>query len=328
MPRVLTPHFIANKTVLLRLDIDVPFNEINGKRVVAEDFRLKAALPSLYLCLQYAKKVIILGHVGRPEGQEVKELSVGPIVDWFNSQIPDFDFPPERLQILENLRFEKGEDEADILYAKELADLGDVYINEAFAAHHKAASTTVLPRLLPHAIGFHFDHELQTLSQVRDHPQKPLVSIIGGAKIADKLPVISTLAKVSEYVLVGGKLPHEIKVEKTELPDNVIVATMTPEGTDINNASIDKFTKIIANANQIVWSGPVGYFEHDFNTGNKALAKAVLDSKANSIIGGGDTISALEGLGVLDQFSFVSTGGGAMLEFLATGSLPTLEAMK
>lgn len=322
---------ISGKTVLLRADLDVPLGHFkdNGKdrMVVLDDFRLRTLLPTLYLCLQYAEKVIVMGHIGRPKGVE-KELSVAPIVDWFDREVPEYDFPRDRFQVLENLRFEEGEDECSEKYAKELADLGNFYVNEAFAAHHPASSTTVLPKLLPHACGFHFEHEVRVLKGIRENTyERPVVAIIGGAKIEDKLPVVSTLAKVTDHVLVGGKLPQEIDEQGITLPGNVLIAKMEEGGKDLSEESIQQFRQILKTAKQVVWSGPMGQYEKGFNKGNKALAEEIISSGAESIIGGGDTINALTLLGLIDFFSFVSVGGGAMLEYLVKGTLPTIEAL-
>lgn len=319
--RVLTPHLISDKTVMLRLDLDVSVK--NGQ--ITEDFRLRAGLPTLYLCLQYAKKVIVMGHLGRPKGED-KSLSVAPIVDWLDKEIPN-DFPDDRLQVLENLRFEAGEEACDPNYAKELASMGDFFVNEAFAAHHPSASTTVLPTLLPGAFGFHFDHEVRELTKLRTNPDRPMVMIIGGAKIEDKLGVVEEMEKLSDHVLLGGKLPSETREKNLHFSDKVIMAQMSPEGTDLSDSDLARFAQALIGAKSVVWSGPMGKFEEGFQKGNSKLAELIIESGVYSVIGGGDTISALDELGFLNQFSFVSTGGGAMLDFLSQGTLPTIEVM-
>lgn len=325
--RVLTPHFVRDKTVLLRYDFDVPLIEENGRMEIADDFRLSSGLPTLFLCLQYAKKVILMGHLGRPEGEDPK-YSVAPIVEWLDTLVPDYQFAEDELQVLENLRFEKGEDECDINYAKELASLGDCFVMEAFAAHHKAASTIMVPELIPSAAGFHFDHEVRTIRDAKLHPQKPLISVIGGAKIEDKLNAIKVLSEISDVVLVGGKLPHEIKEQGTALPGNVVVAEMNDAGLDLSHKDMADFRKYIVEAKQVIWSGPMGKFEEGQMEGSKAVAEAIIQSDAFSIVGGGDTTDFLSLEGIDDQFSFVSTGGGAMLELLTTNTLPTIEALQ
>lgn len=309
--QVVTAQFVFNKKVLLRLDLDVAIE--NGK--VIDDFRLKASLPTLDLCLQNASQVIIMGHVGRPQGFDPL-LSVAPIYDWLLEQ--DY----ENFKLLENLRFEAGESfdsaqdlrDDNIEYTKELASLGDVYVNEAFGAHHPAASTTILPTLLPHAAGLHFAKEVEKLTEVRDNPKHPLVVVIGGVKLEDKLPAIEAMRKIADHVLIGGKIASEIGLSKN----------ITEDGLDINDETISLWKLVIQNASMVVWNGPLGKTEK----GTFEIAKAVIDSGAESIVGGGDTIAILDQLDLLDKFSFVSVGGGAMLKFLSDGTLPTIEALK
>lgn len=320
--RKITAQLIRDKRVLLRLDLDVPLK--NGK--VIESFRLDAGLETLDFCLEHAKSVIVLGHLGRPNGKDPK-FSVKPVVDWFEKEFAHVKLTKGKFHILENLRFDKGEEECNLEYAKELASLGDVFINDAFASHHKASSTTVLPKLLPSAAGFRFIEEVEKLNGVRAHPKKPFVAIIGGAKLEDKLPVINVLAKNAEAVLVGGKLPAEILKEEIKVADNVLIGQMTHDGFDLRPEVIEAFAGILSHAKQVVWAGPMGKFEDGYNLGNLGLAKAIVESKAESIIGGGDTIAALSQINYLDKMSFVSTGGGAMLKFLEKGTLPTIEAL-
>ena len=191
LKHVVSPELVKNHTVLLRLDLDVPI--INGK--VQDDFRLKAGLPTLELCLEHANSVVVCGHLGRPNGREVPDLSVAPIVSWLENWYCDLELPPDRLHVLENLRFEDGEEALDLNFAKELATYGDFFVNESFAAHHPAASTTLLPTLLPCAAGLRFTYEVDILTKVRTNPKNPLVAIIGGAKIEDKYQAIIELSK-------------------------------------------------------------------------------------------------------------------------------------
>lgn len=327
--QVVTPELVKDKTVLLRLDLDVPIE--NGK--VIDDLRLMAGMDTLGLCLEHAKSVIIMGHIGRPGGKVVPELSVKPIVEWLEQGYGHIQLPVGKLHILENLRFEPGEEVCDPAFAKELANYGNFFVNEAFASHHKSASTTVLPNLIPHAAGLNFAHEVKTLLKIRNNPEKPFVAIIGGAKLEDKLPVVEVLAKVADAVLVGGKLPAEIKDKNISIPPNVLIAKMNEEGFDISKDAIEGFKKLILNAKQIVWAGPMGKYEDPkYNAGNQELAKAILASNAKIIIGGGDTLNALSEFesefAKLDDRCFISTGGGAMLKLLSEGTLPTIEALK
>lgn len=318
--QVVSPEFIQGKKVLLRLDIDVPL--IDGR--IQDDFRLRAGLPTLKLCLENASEVIVMGHIGRPLGED-KSLSVEPIYDWYKEKLGEVG---GKLKILENLRFEEGEEKGDLDYAKELAALGEVYVNEAFAAYHQAASTTVLPTLLPHFAGLQFVREVGKLREVRENPKKPLVAIIGGAKVEDKLPVVEAMAKIADYVLVGGKIAGEVSRVKSLESGNVLVGELNEEETDITKKAAEEWKPIISKAKMIVWNGPMGKVEEPRNFMTHEVANLVIQSNAETILGGGDTITYLGKLGLLERFSFVSTGGGAMLKFLIEGTLPTIEALK
>lgn len=323
------------------MDLDVPLGESSGKKlVVLDDYRLRVVLPTIRMCLENAAEVIIMGHLGRPEGKEIPELSVEPIYDWFweIGEIREF-IKNDKLRFLENLRFEPGEDNCDLEYAKELASLGDFFVNEAFAAYHPASSATILPKLLPHACGLHFAQEVRVLGGVRDNPKRPLVVIIGGAKVEDKLPAVLAMSKIADHVLVGGKLVGEITVTAdfaSSLPDNVLLGVLNEQETDLTPESISAWEKIIKEAKMIVWNGPAGWIE-DSNLQNEKklgsargtyqLAQMIINSGAEGIVGGGDTVGFLNRLGLLGKFGFVSTGGGAMLKFLETGTLPTIEAL-
>jgi phosphoglycerate kinase len=229
-----------------------------------------------------------------------------------------------KLKILENLRFEKGEEEGDMDYAQKLADLGEVFVNEAFAAHHIAASTTILPTLLPHAVGLRFFEEVKMLGKVRDNPGRPLVVIIGGVKVEDKLPAVKVLSKIA------GEIFQE------DLATNILVGKLTPTGDDITEETIESWRILINEARMIVWNGPIGKINdlrltiNDLKSGKGTyqLAKLVAESGAESIVGGGDTVGFVDEVGLLDKFNFVSTGGGAMLKFLMSGTLPTIEALQ
>lgn len=343
--QVVTAEAIKGKKVLLRLDLDVPLGKLTGDSLpagqaglqVTEDFRLKAGLPTLKLCLENAEAVIIMGHIGRPEGKEVKELSVAPIYDWYEENGFAEDLKSQKLRILENLRFEKGEsfdttqDETIVSeYAKELAALGDIYVNEAFASYHEAASTTVLPHLLPHYAGLRFAVEVERLTRILEDPGRPLVVIIGGAKIEDKLPLIKVMAELADHVLVGGKLISEIEKEpalKDVLGDKVIVGKLIEGGKDITEETVEEWKKMIHWANMVVWNGPLGVVEEGFEN-SKKIAQEIIDAGCESIVGGGDTVASLGKWEMLGKFNFVSTGGGAMLKFLTDKTLPTIEALR
>ena len=323
--QVVSPELIENKRVLLRLDLDVPLKD----GVIEDDTRLLAGMDTLGLCLEFASSVTICGHLGRPEGKEDPALSVKPIVDWIEEGYGHIQLPVGKLHILENLRFEPGEDASDPVFAKELASHGDFYVYEAFASHRPSASTTVVPALLPHAAGLRFALEVEQLMQVRNNPLKPLVAILGGAKVEDKLPVIKAMAEIADVVLVGGKLAAEIREKNIEgLGPKVMVAKLNEDGFDISEETLLAWSNLIKTAKEVVWNGPVGKFEEPKYNQSELLAKAIIESGAKSIIGGGDTISAVTQYGLADRFTFVSTGGGAMLNLLADGTLPTSEALK
>lgn len=354
--QIVTADFIQNKKVLLRADIDLAL--ANGQ--IVEDFKLRAGIATFKLCLENASKVIIIGHLGRPfaTAEDEKkgnpaELSAKPIQEWFEKTLGQkVEFAEnleqaaskeDKIVLLENIRFFHGEvpgseyhhtctsKTCDIDFAKKLASLGNVYVNEAFSSHNKGASTTMVPTLMPHFAGLHFVREVETLLQVRNNPKKPFVVVMGGAKVKDKLPVISVLAQKAEAVLVGGKLVQEISEQDIHLPANVIAGSLNEDGFDIAEQTSQDWAGPISNAAQIVWNGPLGKFEDPKYIQTKKIAEMILDSKAEVIIGGGDSVAALSGYQLLERAekrAFVSVGGGAMLKLLADGTLATIEALQ
>ncbi len=364
--QIVDPQKILGKKVLLRYDIDVALRQepdglsSQGKLVVGEEFKLKAGLETLRLCIDNASKVIIIGHVGRPfktaadekAGNPV-ELSAKPIHEWLEKELgqkidyaatlEDADKSNNKLVLLENIRFFHGEEmgpiyhasctskTCDIDFAKKLAALGDVYINEAFSSYRPAVSTTVLPTLLPHAVGLHFQEETETLLNVRNNPKKPFIAFMGGAKVSEKVAVIQVLAQKADAVLVGGKLIHEIREQNVDLPKNVMVGKLNEDGFDISEDTSSAWAVLIKNAAQIIWNGPLGKFEDEKYNQTQKVLEAMLDSSAELIIGGGDSIAALNQYGLLkkaESKAFVSVGGGAMLKLISDGTLPTIEALK
>ncbi len=357
--QIVNADLIRAKKILLRLDIDVPLGKVGDRLEVIEDFRLRAGIPTIKLCLENASKVILVGHLGRPfanASEEVngrpQDLSARPVCEWFKDRLKvDIEFAESleeveksnsKVILLENTRFFHGEvpgadyhatctsKTCDADFAKQLAGLGEFYINEAFASHNPGASTTIVPTLLPHAAGLRFAKEVEELLAVRNHPKKPLIAIMGGAKVADKLPVIAVLARSADAVLVGGKLIHEIREERLELPNNVLVGKLNADGFDIAPETTSAWNNLISKATMIVWNGPVGKFEDLKYDQTKYLAEEILASGAQIIIGGGDSIAALNQyglLGIAEKKAFVSTGGGAMLKLISDGTLPTIEAL-
>ncbi len=350
---------VKGKKVLIRYDIDVALSEAEAKLVVGEEFKLKAGLETLRLCIENASKVIICGHVGRPfataddeKRGNPPELSAKPIQEWFEQILGEkVDFVDSlekaanseaKIVLLENIRFFHGEipgpeyhgtctsKTCDIDFAKQLASLGEVYINEAFSSYNKSASTTIVPTLMPHAAGIHFVQEVETLLNVRNNPKKPFIGIMGGAKVKDKLPVISALAKNADAILVGGKLANEIREQEVELPKNVMVGRLNGDGFDISPETTASWKNLISGAAMIVWNGPLGKFEDPKYDQTSKVAEMILESAAEIVIGGGDSVAALNQAGLLqkaEQKAFVSVGGGAMLRLLADGTLPTIEAL-
>lgn len=338
---------VSEKKVFVRADLDVPLESVrdvhNGEREVGQDLGLEAATrlqnlkPTVdYLLDHGARQVIIAGHIDSPKSPDpaLSTQRIRPALEKILSRSIIFTESfigeiAENLVLLENLRFWPAEEANDSAFAKQLAGLGDIYINEAFGTcHREHASIVRVPELLPHAAGLHLASEVEQLSRLLE-AREDLIAIVGGAKIGDKVPAILNLAKIPDTtVLVGGVLPSEIAKEGLKLPDNVIVANLTPDGLDIDADSIKRFSSEIAQAKTVVWNGPMGRFEEGHDAGTRAIAQAIVDCGAYSVVGGGNTTQFLEGLGLLDKFSFVSSGGGAMLEFLSGKELPGIKALE
>ena len=236
-----------------------------------------------------------------------------------------------KILLFENLRFWPGEVGDSPELARELAALADIYVNDAFGNCHRAhASMIGVPKLLPHAAGLHLQLEVEKLTELMTFPKKPYVAVIGGEKIETKVPVIHNLARVADTVLVGGYLVAEIRGKKFEMQNfgtNVDIGTLTPDDEDLDAQSTTKFTAVISTAATVVWNGPMGHFEAGFVKASVAVAQAIIESGAYSVVGGGETTQFLAKNNLLSKFSFVSSGGGAMLEFLAGKKLPGIEAL-
>ncbi len=333
---------LRGKRVFLRCDFDVPINE--GQ--IQDDSRLIASISTIEYLLEEGASVVAAGHLGRPEKFDEK-LSLFPIAKWFAQEfgteakkthiegLPGWKLK-ENLFILENLRFDPGEEANDSSFAHKLAYGVDLYVNEAFASSHRLhASIVALPRLLPHYAGFHFQKEVKVLSSLIDSPKRPLTVIVGGAKIETKLPLISKMHRFADYVLVGGELAENDKElasvahqKLTNKKSVLLVADLTTDKEDITEHSIQNFAQIIASSATVVWNGPMGEFEKHFDLGTREIANAIASSNVYSVVGGGDTVSFLSKEGLLSKFSFVSTGGGAMLEFLCGETLPGILALE
>jgi 3-phosphoglycerate kinase len=321
---------VSGKKTIVWADLDVPVE--NNK--VADDTRLKAAMQTLSYLRSKDAAILMIGHLGRPHGRD-DTLSFKPVAkkleELLESKIEfleEIKRPQTNLALLENIRFWSEEKAVDQKFAQEIAKLGQIYVNDCFAtSHHDGATMRYLPKFLPSYAGLNLVREVKELRKVMENPARPLVAIIGGAKLETKLPAIYNLAKIADKVLVGGRLMFE--VSRRALPENVVVAHDDIETKDIGEGSIKLFQDIICTAKTVVWNGPMGMFEDDeYIGGTEQIAKAVIEADTYTVIGGGDTIAALNKLGLLSKINFVSTGGGAMLEFLAGKDLPGLKALR
>ena len=348
---------ISGKTVFLRADLDVPLenkiSNIKDQKLIEDDTRLIAALPTIGYLLKNGAKVIIAGHLGRPQpnnesGITNQELSLKPVAEWFSKRLnikyqksKNDSFEGwkigDKLFLLENLRFYEGEEKNDEEFAKKLAHLADLHVNDAFAmSHRNHASIVGITHFLPHFAGFHLEKEVENLSRAMDDPKRPLVVIIGGKKIETKLPLVEKMHRIADYVLVGGKIAEEsqtfLKVRHEKIfgrKSALFVADLTPDGLSITEKSLYNFLDIISLAKTIIWNGAMGFIDEreDQFQATRKIAKAIIKSKAYSVVGGGDTVEFLNRIQLLDKFSFASTGGGAMLAFLSGEKLPGLEAL-
>jgi phosphoglycerate kinase len=385
---------VRGKRVLIRVDYNVPLNTSeDGSPCVADDTRIRAALPTLRHVLDHGGKAILISHLGRPGGQPDPDLSLACVADHLGTLIDErVRFSSNTVGdtvgdvidgmgdgsviLLENTRFDAGEKANKEGFAKALASLADVYVNDAFGAAHRAhASTAGVARFVDTtAMGRLMEKELEALSRVRDRPDAPMVAILGGAKVSDKLGTIRALSTTADHLLIGGAmsytflqmLGHEVGASRIEadrletaeslyeaagdallLPSDHIVAEALdadanatvaaddiPEekmGLDIGPASIEAYREVILNAATIVWNGPMGVFEiEQFAQGTMAIAQAVADATddgAFSVVGGGDSVSALGQSGCTDRISHVSTGGGALLAFLEGATLPGIDVL-
>lgn len=334
---------VQGKKIFLLLDLDAPMSE-HG---ITDTTRIDAGFPTLEYLLQNASGVIIGSKLGRPVGRDESlslkrmgqalagRLGISP-KEFTQMQIGDLDAfkISEKIMLLENLRFYPGEESNDPQFAKKLASLADIYVNEQFAVSHRSyASIVGVPKLLPHFAGFRFIKEIEELSKVVENPSRPLVVVIGGAKIETKLPLVNKMLEVADKVLVGGEIAEEISSFEQPNP-KIIVADLNAQKSDITQNSVQKFGEEIKNAKTVVWNGPMGEISKEVNKsllseeGTEQIAILISQSQAHTIVGGGDTVGFLNKQGLLNKFSFVSTGGGAMLAFLSGETLPGLQALQ
>jgi phosphoglycerate kinase len=342
IPRSVRQADVAGKRVLVRSDLNVPLE--NGR--VADDTRIRSSLDTLrWLLAHDAAEVVVTSHLGRPDGVD-PALSMAPCAERLRTLLPD-----ERIHVRENTRFDEGETKNDPRLAAELADDNDLYVNDAFGSAHRAhASTEGVAHLLPAYAGLLLEAELRNLGRLLGEVDRPFVLVLGGAKVDDKLGVLRNLGGRADTVLVGGKMAEQLREEspldfEIVLPEDVVAAAAfeadaesrvvaydaLPQGwlgLDIGPATRDGFAAAVAEARTVFWNGPMGVFEWErFAEGTRAVAKAVADADAFSVVGGGDSVRAINELGLADRISWVSTGGGAALEFLEGKELPGVAAI-
>jgi phosphoglycerate kinase len=337
LPRSVRDADVGGKRALVRSDLNVP---LEGGRV-ADDTRIRASLPTLRLLLERdAARVTVCSHLGRPKGEDPR-YSMRPVRERLQELLAD-----DRLSVLENTRFDPGETKNDPGLARDLADGHELFVEDAFGSVHRAhASTVGVAELLPTYAGLLLERELQELGKLLGEVEHPFVLISGGAKVDDKLGVLKNLGGKADAVLVGGKMAEQLR-DDNPLPFDVILpsdvlaasefaedaeATVAPYddvpagwlGLDIGPETRETFARHIAEARTIFWNGPMGVFEWPrFADGTKAVAEAVARADAYSVVGGADSARALTELGLEDQVSWLSTGGGAALELLEGKDLP------
>ena len=382
---------LRDKKILLRLDLNVPLD----KEKISDTTRIDKILPTLKFLNEQKAKIIILSHVGRPRGKVLKELSLKPICENLQEQLGlsvklisqnineiknknFFDKFNEKILMLENIRFYAEEEKNDNKFARHLASLGDLYVNDAFSCSHRAhASIVEISKFLPSFSGLQLDLEINALTKITSEITKPITCIIGGSKISTKIEIIKNLIpKFDNIIIVGGMannfieyFGHNIgksikekkcapiieeiislsKKEKCEItyPEDVLVSKDLNGSCkkkelneilddemilDIGPKTINKVTNIINSSNTILWNGPAGYFENpNFANGSIEIAKTIINNnklnKIFSVVGGGDTVSLLNSINAVDSFNFVSTAGGAFLEYLEGKKLPGITAL-
>jgi phosphoglycerate kinase len=337
-PRSVRDADVSGKRVLVRVDFNVPLED--GR--VADDTRIRAALPTIRLLLERgAAEVVLASHLGRPRGED-PAFSMEPVRRRLHELLDD-----ERISLLENTRFHPGETENDPEFARELADDCDLFVNDAFGAAHRAhASTVGVARILPAYAGLLLGRELEELGRLVEDPERPYVGILGGAKVEDKIGVLRSLGERADTLLIGGKMAEEVEPgEKLVLPVDVVAAVaFEPDaearvvpagdvpngwlGLDIGPDTRRAFAERIFEAKTVFWNGPMGVFEWArFAEGTKAVAEAVASADAHTVVGGGDSVRAVEELGLADRIDWISTGGGAALELLEGKELPGVAAI-
>src|SRR6266576_4385215 len=389
---------VRGKRVLVRVDFNVPVEERDGKIVITDDTRIREALPTINWLQEHGAKTILMSHFGRPKGKQVDKYTLRPVADHLHTLMNQpvifshdtIGEVPEKIvahmkdgdvALLQNLRFQPGEEANDPEFAEALAKLGDLYVNDAFGAAHRAhASTAGITKFVAKsAMGLLMEKELKHLREGLDKPAKPFVVILGGAKVSDKIGVLKALMEKADTILIGGAMANtflkaqgipvgasRVESDKLDLAREILdlakkrgvkflrpidaleaeeiragatirnTSRLSPQhgisdgwqAVDIGAATIALYQDEIAKGETILWNGPVGIFEiPDFAEGTIAIAEALAQSGATTIIGGGDSVTAVKQAGLADKMTFISTGGGASLELLEGKELPGVAAL-
>jgi phosphoglycerate kinase len=337
-PRSVRDAEVSGKRVLVRVDFNVPLED--GR--VADDTRIRAALPTIQLLLaREASGVRLVSHLGRPRGPD-PAFSMERVRRRLAELVSD-----ERIELLENTRFDPGETQNDPEFARRLAEGCELYVNDAFGAAHRAhASTVAVAEILPAYAGLLLERELEELGALLEDPERPFVAVLGGAKVEEKISVLESLSQRADTLLIGGKMAEEVEPREgyllprdvvaaaafeADAEANVVPADELPEGwlgLDIGPDTCAAFAKCIGEANTVFWNGPMGVFEWQrFAEGTKAIAQAVAEADAHTVVGGGDSVRAVDELGLAERIDWVSTGGGASLELLEGKDLPGVVAI-
>jgi phosphoglycerate kinase len=335
---------LKSKKVLLRVDFNVPIE----KGRILDDYRIKVEIPTIKKLIAKRAKLILISHLGRPEGEFKEEFSLKPIKRILEKYLKKkilgpFEIEKAKMEIekmkekdillLENIRFYKGEIEGDESFAKNLAKMGDLFINDAFSVSHRdQASVTKIVNYLPSFAGPNLISEVKNLSKILKKPKRPLVVIVGGKKIEEKAKVVEKFSQIADFVLVGNLVANEIEKNKLKIKnkEKIIFPVENGKALDIDPKTVEIFKEKIKMAKTLFWAGPLGKIEEKkYQKGTLEIAKEIgrLKKKLFSVVGGGDTIEFLNKFSLLKKFDFVSTGGGAMLEFLAGEKLPGLKVL-
>lgn len=343
---------VAGKRILVRCDFNIP---IDGDGNILDDFRIRETLPTIRYLIENKAKIILMSHLGEPDGKAVDVLKLDKVQEKL-SELLGFavkkaedcigakakemvdNLKSGEVLLLENLRFYKGETENDSEFAKELSKLADIYINDAFSVCHRAhASIVGVPKYLPAFPGFLLEKEIFNLNKVLGkslpdgrQAEKPMIAIIGGKKVETKTKVINKISKSADFVIISGLIKKEAIEKKIEFdfPEKIVGPQDSLDALDIDEKSIELFSQKIKNAKTVLWNGPFGKTEDKmYMKGTLEIAKAIIESKAYSVVGGGETIEFLTREGLLSEFSHICTGGGAMLSYLSGDKLPGLEAL-